>query len=87
MSDAACRKAAHEGFTAFRLEDGANPMNLGPLIGDDRWNANLLADHEGHVRTLLYEHGFDAYALRRLAAQDEVDALYTLLYAAAYWES
>lgn len=85
MSDAASRKAAREGFIAFHLEDGANPMSIGPVAR--AWDDRALADHEGHIRSLLYENGFDVYALRRLAREDGVDALYTLLYAAAHWES
>lgn len=84
MSDAS-HKAAEAGYTAFRLASGEDPMGVGPTA--HTWDARVLAAHEGHIRTLLYEHGFDAYALRRLAGEDGVDALYTLLYAAAYWES
>jgi hypothetical protein len=71
-------KAADEAFLSFRLANGANPMTLS--AGDN------LEAHHTHVAELLYRQGFDAYALRRLAEADDVDALYTMIFAAIHWE-
>jgi hypothetical protein len=53
------------------------------FAGELRAVGDVLHDQLFYMRRV----GFDAYALRRLAGEDGVDALYTLLYAAAYWES
>lgn len=81
----ACRTAATEGFISYKLAAGADPMTLSPTSGG--WNDRLLAEHNERIVTLLYERGFDIYALRRLARADEVDPLYTLLFASVYTEA